>query len=536
MLMTPDIKRLASNMRRRKLDGHRLYRLLLMPLTQTSDLLEGYQHLAWLLKAGYLATIVTLNADTLLEKILADARIPAKILDIGKDSISSIADALEDPPSGICIVKLSQSLTPDTPLANNPSLLPNELLASLQIYLQNAMVIVGSVQQDPTLVQMLRSISIKGLYYVLPQPPLADDVLEEIRRETKQEIFAIGDLDGEFTPFFAALISSMQNDSPASSPIPFDDRGPIDVHNVPPTYQADPDQNRQKPIILYNEPIHMLRETAIPPYKVQRKRKMTTDILLATVTSIETEAVLELFPGYQDVSIGKKIYFDLGSINDLRVVLFQQPHMGSTGSAGSHMSIKEAINALSPLYVIMVGIAFGINSDTQNIGDILVSQQIQDYDPQRVSPGTDNKPVFEPRGGRVPASPHLLHLFMAGQYSLANVWSGEPPKIHFGLILSGSKVVDHLGYRDELRGFACDAIGGEMEGIGLYHAASERKVHWILVKAICDWADGNKHVDKNDRQQLAAGNAALFTHHVLQRGGFERHRTKKIPRRNRPRG
>lgn len=535
--MTPDIKRLASNMRRRKLDDYRLYRLLLMPLAQTSDLLEGYQHLAWLLREGYLATIVTLNADTLLEKVLSSARIPAKILDIGKDTVSSIADALEDPPPGICIVKLSLKSTINTQMDNNPSLLPDELHASLKIYLQNAIVIVGSVHQDSALVQILRSISIKSLYYVLPQPPPADDVLEEIRREKKQEIFSICDLDGEFTPFFAALISSIQNDSPtSSSPIPFDDRGPIDLHSVPTTYQAVPDQNVQRPIILYNEPIHMFRETVIPSNRVQRKSKMVTDILLATVTAIETQAVLELFPGYQEVSIRKKIYFDLGLINDLRVVLFQQPHMGSTGTAGSHMSIKEAINALSPLYVIMVGIAFGIDSDTQNIGDILISRHIQDYDPQRVSLGADSKPVFEPRGDRVMASPHLLDLFIAGQYSLPNVWAGKPPKINFGLILSGSKLVDHLDYRDELRRFAPDAIGGEMEGIGLYHAASERKVHWILIKAICDWADGNKHVDKNDRQRLAASNAAIFTHHVLQRGGFERHRTKKIPRRNRPRG
>jgi nucleoside phosphorylase len=210
--------------------------------------------------------------------------------------------------------------------------------------------------------------------------------------------------------------------------------------------------------------------------------------------------------------------------------------MGSAGTAGSHMSVKEAINALSPLYVIMVGIAFGTNPDRQNIGDILVSRHIQDYDPQRVSLGADNKPVFEPRGDRVMASPHLLGLFMAGQYSPPNIWSGKPPKIDFGLILSGSKLVDHLDYRDELRRFAPDAIGGEMEGIGLYHAASDRKVHWILVKAICDWADGNKHIEKNDRQQLAASNAAIFTCHVLQRGGFERHRTKKkTPRRHRTR-
>lgn len=175
----------------------------------------------------------------------------------------------------------------------------------------------------------------------------------------------------------------------------------------------------------------------------------------------------------------------------------------------------------------MLGIAFGINPDKHNIGDILVSRQIQDYDPQRVSLGPDNQQVLEYRGEKVSASPHLLDLFNAGQYFLHDVWSWEPPKIEFGLLLSGSKLIDNLDYREALRSVAPDAIGGEMEGIGLYHAASDHKVDWILVKAICDWADGKKNINKESQQKLAARNAAMFTRHVLQRGGFDHHRAQR---------
>jgi nucleoside phosphorylase len=63
-----------------------------------------------------------------------------------------------------------------------------------------------------------------------------------------------------------------------------------------------------------------------------------------------------------------------------------------------------------------------------------------------------------------------------------------------------------------------EAIGGDMEGAGLYAAAGVAKVDWILVKAICDWADGNKN---DDAQQLAAHNAADFVRHVIQLGGWE---------------
>jgi tetratricopeptide (TPR) repeat protein len=61
-----------------------------------------------------------------------------------------------------------------------------------------------------------------------------------------------------------------------------------------------------------------------------------------------------------------------------------------------------------------------------------------------------------------------------------------------------------------------------MEGAGLYVACQDKKVDWILVKAICDWADGNKAHDKAARQQTAATNAAKFVLHALQFTPFQR--------------
>ena len=63
-----------------------------------------------------------------------------------------------------------------------------------------------------------------------------------------------------------------------------------------------------------------------------------------------------------------------------------------------------------------------------------------------------------------------------------------------------------------------EAIGGEMEGAGVYAAAG--KTDWILVKAICDWADGTKHVDKEARQKAAATNAAELVVEAIGQGGF----------------
>ncbi len=61
-----------------------------------------------------------------------------------------------------------------------------------------------------------------------------------------------------------------------------------------------------------------------------------------------------------------------------------------------------------------------------------------------------------------------------------------------------------------------------MEGAGLYVAGADHKVDWIVIKAICDWADGNKGVNKKARQQLAAKNAAVFLVESLKYSGLRR--------------
>ena len=85
-------------------------------------------------------------------------------------------------------------------------------------------------------------------------------------------------------------------------------------------------------------------------------------------------------------------------------------------------------------------------------------------------------------------------------------------KMVAGAMLSGEKLVNNREFRDRLKERFPEAIGGEMEGIGAYAAASRRNTEIILVKGICDWADGHK----NDVAQPFAGHAAVsLACHVL---------------------
>ncbi|HEV7902819.1 MAG TPA: NB-ARC domain-containing protein, partial [Pyrinomonadaceae bacterium] len=244
------------------------------------------------------------------------------------------------------------------------------------------------------------------------------------------------------------------------------------------------------------------------------------DVLIVTVTKVESTAVLKVFreatgQAAKPTQIGDRTYQDLGYINGARVFM-SQSQMGSGGLGASLQTVQKGIAALSPWAVIMVGIAFGINAEKQAIGDILVSQQLWLYDLQRVGTNKEGRLEINPRGDRPHASSSLLSRFQVADHS----WDASRAEVRFGLILSGDKLVDNVDFHGQLRQYEAEAIGGEMEGAGLYVACQEEKVDWILVKAICDWGDGNKALDKDRRQQTAAHNAASFVLHALQQASL----------------
>jgi nucleoside phosphorylase len=251
----------------------------------------------------------------------------------------------------------------------------------------------------------------------------------------------------------------------------------------------------------------------------QTTQQISADVLIITVTEIETRTVLAEFKvvsgkAFERHSIGDKIYYDLGIINGAKIFLVES-EMGTATPGGSLLTVIQGIEALKPSAVMMVGIAFGFDATKQHIGDVLISQQLLGYELQRYGQESDGTPKLIPRGDRVSASSHLINTFRSGLQD----WAG-PARIVFGLILSGEKLVDNEKFRDQLHTLEPEAVGGEMEGAGLYIAAQHHKTDWILVKGICDLADGNKAEGKSQNQEVAAKNATLYILHILQKIRF----------------
>ena len=241
--------------------------------------------------------------------------------------------------------------------------------------------------------------------------------------------------------------------------------------------------------------------------------KSKVDVLIMTVTDPEITSVLELLQPYPrrkkvlKVFSGPETYY-IGKFGLFNTVV-TKCRMGSTGQGSAILAAREALAKWNPKATIMVGIAFGKDEKKQNIGDILVASEVIWYESQRVS--EKEKIIY--RESHRSSNTTLLNRFENVHHWQFNGINNLPCQIIHGAILSGEKLVDNPDFKAELFKEFPEAIGGEMEGAGLSSACMRVGKPWILVKSICDWADGKK---QSKYQPLAARAAASLIHHVLQ--------------------
>lgn len=234
-------------------------------------------------------------------------------------------------------------------------------------------------------------------------------------------------------------------------------------------------------------------------------------LVVLTVADVELHAVLRRMEppeGHLTIlklGIGPQTFF-LGRLGAIEIAL-TRCGMGSLGRDAAILSARAALDIWRPGALLMVGIAFGKDPAKQAAGDVLVASQVISYEPQRVGDKqtTSRGPIVEP-------GPILLDRFkhvLGWEYCRSD---GSMCKLHVGPLLSGEKLVDDPAFKAALFKAHPQAIGGEMEAVGVYAAASQANTEWLVVKAVCDWADGKKH---DGFQVLAADTAASLVQHVL---------------------
>ena len=267
----------------------------------------------------------------------------------------------------------------------------------------------------------------------------------------------------------------------------------------------------------------MAQELQMPSIEIitsEACESIPIDIFLLTAVDIEFRTLLaSLKPpkGYGkvlQVPWVEDTYFV--GICGLYTVALAMCDKGAGGRAGSTLTVSDAIARWKPHAVIMVGFAFGAKKeghDKQEMGDILVSTQVIQYEIQRVG---DKETVQ--RGSRPECGQILLNRVRTFKNVTDLKALGITGKVHFGPVLAGDKLVDNADFKTNLLRAFPDAIGGEMEGGGLYAAAERKNIEWILIKSIADWAVGKT----DDNQAASTDNAVKFVVAWLGNPGLER--------------
>ena len=208
------------------------------------------------------------------------------------------------------------------------------------------------------------------------------------------------------------------------------------------------------------------------------------NLLIITATDTETKAFHEVMIGdVLRVICGDYTYY-LGRVGQYNVIHVQCSQMGSLSPGGSSQTTNVALQEWPEIKaVIMVGICFGVNKKSQQIGDVIVSSSIRNYETRRVG-----KKQEIPRGGTYQSDKCLYNAFNNLKLTWEYIGIDEQKKnLTLGEYISGEQLVDNKQNRDKLLSESPEAKAGEMEGNGVVAACVSARKPWILVKAICTY-------------------------------------------------
>lgn len=259
--------------------------------------------------------------------------------------------------------------------------------------------------------------------------------------------------------------------------------------------------------------------------KTEKTAKDRADFLLVTALPEERDALLAHLPGAFKLPPRKDdihIYFraDLPVENgrgSYRVVVLPLLGMGRVNAA---TATSEAIKRWKPRHVVLVGIAGGVKARNVALGDVLISEQIVDYELQKLTE----------KGVEVRWSVHKAsrRLYAAALHLLGDAWRSHiqiphpeslKSHIHFGPIASGDKVIAVESILSEYRSVWPSLIGVEMEAAGVASAcfSAAKQPEFFMVRGVSDHADAQKNAATTaPYRAYAAEVAAAYTIELLR--------------------
>jgi nucleoside phosphorylase len=258
-------------------------------------------------------------------------------------------------------------------------------------------------------------------------------------------------------------------------------------------------------------------------------RKSRVDFVILTPLPEERDAVLRRMPKVRrlpPVPDDIRVYYagkHLVTFADrakswYSVVILPLIDMGRVEAANA---TSDAIRRWHPRYVILVGIAGGLAKSGVRLGDVLVADQIADYERQKLHSAG---PAIRWQVHRV--DPRVLGAAknLSDDDWISRIDEARPlpgkPMCHFGPICTGDKVIAN-GLAESYRDVWTKLIGVEMEAGGAASAAFQaaHAPGFFMVRGVSDLADPDK--DEGSVQSwrtYACDVAAAYTVRLLESG------------------
>ncbi|KAB8356616.1 hypothetical protein FH972_024194 [Carpinus fangiana] len=247
----------------------------------------------------------------------------------------------------------------------------------------------------------------------------------------------------------------------------------------------------------------------------------------------------------------------LGKVSGHNIVMLCLPlgRYGTISAANVATHLKRSFPSVR--FALLVGIGAGIPSAEHDIrlGDVVVSKPtgtaggVIQYDLGKIMPDgsfevrgfLSKPPMIFLNAAQVLQARHetqkpamISHLDkltckLRANYSRPKdsvtdpIVGGKPdlnPKIHYGLIASGNKVISHAEERNRLRKNH-DVICLEMEAAGIMDY-----IPCLVIRGVCDFADSTKN---DDWQRYAAATAAAYAKEFLEHVGIVSTSARAIP-------
>jgi 5'-methylthioadenosine/S-adenosylhomocysteine nucleosidase len=249
-----------------------------------------------------------------------------------------------------------------------------------------------------------------------------------------------------------------------------------------------------------------------------------TDFLIVTTSGEEFQSFIQALPSPPRLRLtggASYLVYDLpillpnGSSSAYRVVVMQT-NMGRVKAA---ITSSDAIRRWQPRYLILTGVAGGVSMRQVQLGDVLIADQIIDYEQQKItSEGVQPRwEVYRTDSGLLSSARGMKNQSWAKAIQAKRPGRGKT-KHHTGPIASGDKIFTSGAGMATLLEHWPRLIGVEMEAGGVAAAVvnTPEAPGFLVIRAVADVIDDVKHSKADEWRKYAASAAAAFTIGLLK--------------------